>query len=250
MHMSYDEASREVTFAIESPELPSSLGLMAGDVVHAWRASLDNLVEAMLQRNDWPSSVRHQFPIEDTYNSKGRKNITDATRGVSDGDLEAINKLQPFTLGDDAEGHPLVALRALSNYDKHHVIVPIVHSHALQIKPAGSDQWVSATHASLAFPAGRRTPVNWWLQGIKGAEAESIDVPSPNPDGVILRLVLKDVTQPRPELFVDDIPIEMVFWTPETYANYARLEQIRDQLWDVLRETDQRWTAEDTSGAG
>ena len=201
----------------------------------------------MLTRNEWQPTVRNQFPIEDTNNSQGRRNVTTATRGIGDADLAAINKLQPFTFGEDAEGHPLVALRELSNYDKHHVIVPTVHAYSMQIRPIKDGPWLSITHPRLAFQPGKQTEFNMWLKGVNGADVAQIEFAEPSPDGVLLRLTLENVTQPVPELVHGEIPVEHAFWTPNASANLTRLEQIRDLVWAVLAETDERWKLEDRS---
>jgi hypothetical protein len=247
LQQTYDPVAKTLTLSMTAVQPPLRLGLMVGDVLHAWRSSLDNLVECMLERNSWPPTVRHQFPIESVNNGKARKNLTEQTRGIRSSDRTAIDAIQPFTFREDADGHPLAALRDLSNYDKHHVILPTVHSYAMQIKLPGSDQWIPVTDARLAFRPGVETPINFWLQEVIGAEMETFDLRGPNPGHELLVLKLNNVTDAEPRAQTGEIPIEYAFWSPNNAATLTRLEQIRDVLRAFLQETSERWISEDQS---
>lgn len=248
LRQEYDAATGVLAAWIDAPFAPPlRIGLLAGDVVHAWRASLDNLVEAMLERNEWPPSANHQFPIESVNNSRGRRNVREQTTGVNDADRAAIDAAQPFTLGDDADAHPLAAIRDLSNYDKHHVILPTVHAYAIKIRLPGQPDWVPITDVRLAFRPGVETALNFWLRGVAGGEIDTFELHGPNPEHEIIRLKLKNVTAAEPRMVHDEIPTEYAFWSPRNAANPARLEQMRDFMWALLRETSDRWLAEDQS---
>lgn len=242
----YDPDRRVLSAYIDSVSPPPSLGLLVGDVVHTWRSSLDNLLHCMLDRNGWPPTRRNQFPIESVSNSHSRRALRDQTNGIRGSDLAAIEALQPFTLGEDADGHPLAALRDLSNYDKHRVIIPSLHSYAIKTRLTEGGEWVPITDVRLAFRPGVETPFNSWLQGVIGADIEKFAMHGPNPENHILDLTLVNVTQPVPKLIHSEISLEYSFWSPTNAANLSRLAQVRDALWAILRETSTRWAAEDS----
>ncbi len=109
-------------------------GAFLGDFIHNARSALDNLVVAMIRRNDPGHSVEHAyFPAYDG-SAKWRNEIVTRDRtahgpaptdGVSDAVLTAIEKSQPYRtkpMGVSIARTPLMLLQAASNTDKHQAI--------------------------------------------------------------------------------------------------------------------------------
>lgn len=97
--------------------IPPALSIIAGEVVHQLRSSLDHVVCGLVICNGGTVNRGHQFPIVQVateYNSVAKK----VTKGISPVALVAIEKLQPYHSSVPRE-HPLSILNELSNTDKH-----------------------------------------------------------------------------------------------------------------------------------
>ncbi len=107
-------------------------GTYLGDFIHNARSALDNLVCAMILRNDPDHPIEHAaFPAYDGKKKwiseiVGRNRNTDGpapTDGVSADVLAAIERSQPYNIkGMRVQRAPLFLLQAASNTDKHRTI--------------------------------------------------------------------------------------------------------------------------------
>jgi len=99
-------------------------GLTFGDAIHGLRGALDHAVWQMVLRDHGgpPESERDrnriQFPI---YNSPEAFEKATVLRYVSDGSRTILKEAQPHPGGNF---HPLQVIAALSNDDKHRLLIP------------------------------------------------------------------------------------------------------------------------------
>jgi hypothetical protein len=120
-------------------------GAILGDFVHNTRSALDNLVCAMILRNDPDHGLEHAaFPAYEgwkEWDSKvvNRDRAIDGlapTDGVSDAVLTAIEQSQPYHIAGGAavrKRAPLLRLQTASNLDKHRTL------HAARVEVASRD---------------------------------------------------------------------------------------------------------------
>jgi hypothetical protein len=115
----------------ESP--PFRFGVVAGDVVHNLRSTLDHLAWQLVVANGAEPTNRTQFPIYGDEAAFRSARAQEVVAGMSDGDRAAIEELQPFHQDPVQEKpHPLTVLHELSNVDKHRVV------HTTLVETAGS----------------------------------------------------------------------------------------------------------------
>jgi hypothetical protein len=114
-------------FTIERvPEVPPEIGLMVGDVIGSYRASLDHLAWELVERvGEMPNSsgerIQIQFPLANSASSF-KHNLNRRLPGVPNEYCKILKPFQPYRRGYD--GQAMKLLRRLSNTDKHRVIVP------------------------------------------------------------------------------------------------------------------------------
>jgi hypothetical protein len=111
-------------------ELSLDFGVLVSEFAGHMRATLDNLICALVDLRGNQPSGRTAFVVSDT--PEGWTNSTtgngDCLNGLSAGDRAIINRLQPYHRHDPprsfAQAHPLSKLRGLSNHDKHYLMHP------------------------------------------------------------------------------------------------------------------------------
>lgn len=114
---------------------PDWWGLWLGDILHAYRSSLDHLAWILVDRGSKPVSGlsaseqrKIYFPCarsRNWFNAAVGKNLPGCRRT----DIARVRAAQPYKAGKRLMAtHPLLLLDALSNSDKHRVIQP-VHRH-------------------------------------------------------------------------------------------------------------------------
>lgn len=117
-------------------------GTLLGDFIHNTRSALDNLVCAMIERNDPDRSLKDAaFPAYEGRRqwdaeivSRDRSNDGAApTDGVSPEVLAAIEQSQPYHIQSKAAKRraPLLLLQTASNFDKHRTL----HAVRVEIAP-------------------------------------------------------------------------------------------------------------------
>ncbi len=112
---------------IDEPDTLYEYAVAVGEVAYNLRSGLDHLVWQLVLANGETPDTRTEFPIfqnESGYReSAGRK-----LRGLTDGQLQTVEGLQPFR-DDDSIGPHLWMLHAICNIDKHrHLNVVSTHS--------------------------------------------------------------------------------------------------------------------------
>ncbi len=146
-------------------------GAILGDFIHNTRSALDNLVCAMIVRNDSEASLEHAgFPAYEGWKQWESEIINrdrDAdglapTDGVAPGVLAAIQDSQPYHIKGTAarKRAPLLRLQTASNLDKHRALhaarVEVaskdIHPGELQVMPPGFFQLRKAKIAAPGTP--------------------------------------------------------------------------------------------------
>ncbi len=146
---------------------PPRFGVVAGNIVHQIRATLDNLVwQLVIANEEEPTggSGGNQFPI---FTEPGKEGVTfvqrttNTLRGVHPDHVAFIEGLQPYMNPEWSEDtHPLLVLADLSNTDKHQIL-EIVHltepTEGVQEFPATFEgDTVDRVIQSLVFPIEQR----------------------------------------------------------------------------------------------
>ena len=115
-----------VTTARINREPPTHMALVAGDCVHNLRSALDYLINSLVVSAGNEPNDRTAFPI---FKDEGRFRGRDPrpTKGLTQPMMAAVERLQPFNAAGRSDPsrpeHPLVVLRALSNWDKHRLLI-------------------------------------------------------------------------------------------------------------------------------
>ena len=108
-------------------EPPARWGLIVGDAIQNTRAALDHLACRLVEGAGNVPDKRTAFPIwdDDPYvNPDDRRSFERSLRGMAQDSKDAIKELQPYQDPASPNSAKLVALAALSNLDKHQVILP------------------------------------------------------------------------------------------------------------------------------
>jgi hypothetical protein len=209
-------------------------GTYLGDVIHNTRSALDNLVCAMIRRNDPDHSVEHAyFPAYDGKKQwinqiVERERSTDGpapTDGVSDDVLAAIEASQPYHIkGISMARTPLIRLQAASNTDKHQTI------HATTPRVAAHRQipWLGVT-----IPPGQFEIVPSGYFTIRKYKTASLGTPI-EIGAEIGRLKIRTLRQPPPDTEVGvktRIPLEVAFTVEGKSGEVTHWD-----LWDMVNE--------------
>lgn len=120
------------TYELRVTEQPDPrIAILAGDVVHNLRTSLDHLHVALT------GTTKKSFPIYDVdpwerdasgnlfhQRLKDRKRFTATIAGAKPRAKTIIKELQPYRVGTAWADHPLGIIRRLNNADKHKYLIP------------------------------------------------------------------------------------------------------------------------------
>jgi hypothetical protein len=118
-----DADARQTTFSIAGPEPPLRFGVIAGEIVHQLRSSLDHLIRALVIENNQPPTDRHQFPIFTTLEKYEAAIKGGRIQGVSGSADAKIQALQPYNDPNTVDAHALRVLQDLNNTDKHRLLI-------------------------------------------------------------------------------------------------------------------------------
>lgn len=117
--------TREAIIYIAGPEPPLRFSVMAGEVIHQLRSSLDHLVSQLVIAGGHQPNRRHQFPIRDTREEFEASRKRGDIKGVSASATIEIERRQPYYNKEDIRMHPLWLLRELDDADKHRLLVVV-----------------------------------------------------------------------------------------------------------------------------
>ena len=169
-----NEGRRYAFVAFSDCPVPPRFAVLAGEIVHHLRSSLDHLLCALVIKNGGSPTRRHQFPI---YTSK--KQFDDAcARGILDGITDSaktiIRSVQPYVAAtpDDTVLH---VVQQYNNIDKHQllIVVSAIARIGNNIRIDAGDKNVAIT--GLGDPAPRKITDD-------GAVVFTIDLADPAPN--------------------------------------------------------------------
>ena len=180
--------------------------LIAGDVVHNLRCSLDHLIYAIAifrtQMNPPPSKRRWFFPIRDDLTSFQSTITDDSFSKLGTTVLEKIERFQPYNRPHERLPPLLGILRKFDDADKHRLL------HVTMVYPGASGwDW----NQNPSFPLPRMVPkVSEVVDGTKISEL-IFQRPSKNADPKLTADLVLGVSYP----FSGEKPVELADMLPE-----------------------------------
>jgi hypothetical protein len=124
-----DHQKNECTFVANAKTIPLRFSVLAGEIIHHLRSSLDHLMCALvLQRSNVVNS-RHGFPICLNEKDFRAARKTGKMEGISGAAEAIVERLQPYRNADwrnTVSDNPLSILHQFNNTDKHRLLAVIV----------------------------------------------------------------------------------------------------------------------------
>jgi hypothetical protein len=123
---------RDLIFRV-GEEIPASLSLLSGDVVHNLRSALDHLMWQLVHANGGEPSYKTEFPVgrSETHFEAIRARKTE---GISESALDVLNSLKPYKGGSEA----FWRIHQLDVVDKHRLMLTVAATSADLIIDAGA----------------------------------------------------------------------------------------------------------------
>jgi hypothetical protein len=113
-----------VFLAYGDPEVPLRFAVLAGEIIHHLRSSLDHLVHTLvIQRGSIPTR-KHQFPICSTQENFDKACDKGALKYISPSARRKIAAVQPFTQAVP-QNTVLSVINECDNCDKHRLLVVV-----------------------------------------------------------------------------------------------------------------------------
>lgn len=175
----YDAKSGEHVFAVRLdaplPMIQQEFGIIAGEITHQLRSSLDHLVCRLADAAGQSNHSRLYFPILDkSTDQKGKSTFPEGKIKVVGGQaLAIIKRLQPYNGTIKPEQNPLSILRDLDNADKHRTILVTIAAIGGRKAATFVD---NCAHAMMLFMSGA-VPNKGWVPLKDGAEVWRIPGP-------------------------------------------------------------------------
>jgi hypothetical protein len=121
--------TKECIFVVNAKTIPLRFSVLAGEIIHHLRSSLDHLICALVLQKSNVVNSKHAFPIcldeKDFKSPSTRKKI----EGISGTAQVIVENLQPYRNSDwrnTRSDNPLSILHAFNNADKHRLLVVVV----------------------------------------------------------------------------------------------------------------------------
>ena len=171
-----------------NPNPPLKLAVIAGEVIHHLRSSLDHLIHSLVIKKGKAPTRNHQFPICDTpqlYKELRRRGYI---QGVGPHAYELIEKVQPFQ-NPTPDDTILAAVRDLNNLDKHRLLVVTT-----TIMRIGNVIRVGADEALVEKLGTKDKPME--IVGLGSTDVKRLD-----PEGVEIFSIR--LSEPTPEFFAE-----------------------------------------------
>lgn len=118
---------RRYVFRLHGPQVPLRISVLAGEVVHHLRCTLDHVVWALASKNNLSSGERITFPVCETsekFKSAVRNGII---KGISRAFHPLIESLQPYRTADP-KNSIIQIVHDLDIMDKHRLLVVVTHA--------------------------------------------------------------------------------------------------------------------------
>jgi hypothetical protein len=113
-----------VFLAYGDPEVPLKFSVLAGEIVHHLRSSLDHLVHALVIKSGNTPTRRHQFPICSTEKNFHDACKKEALKYISPSARKLITAVQPYTQ-PVPQNTVLSVINEYDNCDKHRLLVVV-----------------------------------------------------------------------------------------------------------------------------
>lgn len=110
--------------AYGDPNPPLRFSVIAGEIIHHMRSSLDHLIHAIVAYNGLSPTIQHQFPICSTENAFKRACDRGQIKGVGATARRLIQGVQPFTT-PTPDDTILYVVGENDNVDKHRLLVVV-----------------------------------------------------------------------------------------------------------------------------
>ncbi len=117
---------RAYTFTAFCSPVPLRISVLAGEIVHHLRSSLDHLIWALAIKRHTNPSFRIQFPISTTSEKYLKAQKDGIMKGISKKACDIVESLQPFKRKNPSDD-PLLILEEFSNTDKHKLLLVVTN---------------------------------------------------------------------------------------------------------------------------
>ena len=110
--------------AYGDPNPPLRISVIAGEIIHHMRSSLDHLIHALVTLNGGSPTFQHQFPICSTAKAFKQACERGQIKGVGANARRLIQSVQPFTT-PTPDDTILFVVSQYDNADKHRLLVVV-----------------------------------------------------------------------------------------------------------------------------
>lgn len=124
-----DHQTKECTFVAHAKAIPLRFSVLAGEIIHHLRSSLDHLIWALVLQRHTSPDFKVQFPIclrAEEFEAARKGGIIN---GISGSAQAIIERLQPYRNADwrnTVHDNPLRIIHDLNNTDKHRLLAVVV----------------------------------------------------------------------------------------------------------------------------
>lgn len=191
-----DQANERFRVRVESNERPpSDLSLVVGDFVQNLRAALDHLVCSIIEAQGGSPTTSSCFPIFTTdpaISQRSQNRWARQLQGIDEDTVELIKHVQPYRRGSDAHRDALACLQALSNEDKHRVVLQTV--------------------TAVVCPEQAPPKLDFESTDVEEIDRYELHAMKPLSDGDLLMEAEISITGPAPRIsFQGELPIDLAF---------------------------------------
>lgn len=194
---------------------PANASLIVGDFVQNLRASLDHVVCAAIAASGSSLTTRNAFPIFLSPPDRDRRAKARWDRqlaGLAPEAVSLIDHVQPYKQDEKATHDALACLQALSNEDKHRVVLQTVKA--------------------LPHPDEAAPDLEFEVDDLEEIESYELHAMQPLTPGDILMETAVTITGPKPQVRIKGrLPIELAFGARAIPA--AGLAQMFDRI-DII----------------
>jgi hypothetical protein len=172
-----DRKAKQCTFFAQPQLIPLRVSVLAGEIIHHLRSSLDHVVWALALKKRPDPPFRIQFPIYTESEKFIAAKKSGIIQGISGSAQTIIESVQPY-LKPPAADHPLAILHDFSITDKHKLLAVAVSVATIETKIHFSTQMADTPLAEIL-------PKNWSNRRIR--------IP---PEGAIILTILFSAPPP------------------------------------------------------
>jgi hypothetical protein len=108
--------------AFGNPTVPPRFAVLAGEIIHHLRSSLDHLICALVKKQGGTPTRKHQFPIYTSAKKFDEACANGLIKGVSVSAEKLIRSVQPYT-SKTPDDTGLYVIQQYDNLDKHQLLI-------------------------------------------------------------------------------------------------------------------------------